>query len=433
MTNNHASQRVGDKNVDLAKESLSQLLKDTRVPDSVRSSLSKEYQKLSAMLEKLEQQQLHIAVFGRVSVGKSSLLNALIGKDVFAVSLLHGETKTADQAQWQEMNAGGIYLIDTPGINEANGEEREVMAMEVASRSDLVLFVVDGDLTQTEMHALHTVVTTARPVILVINKADQYTQSQLSTLKSSIQSKVREWVDESNIVICAASPSEQTVVQINESGEETEFTRTRDIDVNHLKHRLWSIIEQDGKTLSALNASLFATGLSEQLGQKILLARQNLGQETIRLYCIAKGVAVALNPLPIADIIAAAAIDVGMVVHLSKLYGLPMSKSEASELLKTIAAQMLALYSTFWAIHFASSALKISTVGLSTVLTGMAQGGVAWYSTLVVGEATGTYLAKGKSWGELGPKLTVMEILDRLDRDSVVQDAKQEIKKLLNT
>ncbi len=426
-----AANKHGDKHVELATESLNQLLNDTRVPSSVRSALSSEYAKLTQMLTKLEQQQLHIAVFGRVSVGKSSVLNALMGKPLFSTSVLHGETKTADQAQWREVDAGGVFLIDTPGINEANGEEREAIALEVTNRSDLILFVVDSDLTHVELQALRTVVQTARPVLLVINKIDQYTHAQRETLRLSIEDKVNGLIDSENILFCAAAPNKQTVIKINEAGEEVESQRSRPADIQKLKARLWEIIEHDGKTLSALNASLFASDISEQLGQKILLTRQQLGERTIGLYCLAKGVAVAINPLPLTDIIAAAAIDVGMIVHLSKLYDLPMSKTEASELIGTIAAQMLALYSSFWAIHFASSALKVGTAGLSTLITGAAQGGIAWYSTLVVGEAAKTYLAKGKSWGKAGPKLTVMEILDRLDRDSVIQNAKSEIKHAL--
>jgi len=88
---------------------------------------------------------------------------------------------------------------------------------------------------------------------------------------------------------------------------------------------------------------------------------------------------------------------------------------------------MLVLYATFWAIHFASSALKVSTAGFSTIVTGVAQGAVAWYSTLVVGRVAEDFLVKGKSWGEAGPKLTVQSILESLDRDSVMSEAKEEI------
>ncbi len=417
----------GSANIDLAKESLSKLLEDTRVPDSVREVLSVEYQQLQKMLNKLEQGHLHIAVFGRVSVGKSSVLNALLGKDVFSVSILHGETKTENIEEWQEVDVGGVYLIDTPGINEVNGDEREKLAHEVANRSDLLLFVVDSDLTEVELSALKTVSETQRPIILVVNKSDQYNEKEITELRSIIQDRVSGIISENNIVFSAALPSQQIVIKVDEEGNETESVRQRPTDVEQLRTRVWEVVEAEGKTLSALNASLFAGNISEQLGEKLLAARKDLGAETIHMYCVGKGVAVALNPIPVADLLAAAAIDVSLVIHLSKIYGLPMSKSEAGELIKTIATQMLVLYATFWAIHLASSALKIGTAGFSTVVTGLAQGAVAWYSTLVVGKVAEDYLAKGKSWGDTGPKLVVQNILDSLDRDSIMSDAKEEI------
>ena len=94
----------------------------------------------------------------------------------------------------------------------------------------------------------------------------------------------------------------------------------------------------------------------------------------IRTWCVAKGVAVALNPVPVADLVAAAVVDVSMVVHLSRSYGLPLTRSEAGSLVKTIGAQMLLLMGTVWAVNLVSSALKLGTGGLSAVVTGGAQG-----------------------------------------------------------
>jgi uncharacterized protein (DUF697 family) len=143
-------------------------------------------------------------------------------------------------------------------------------------------------------------------------------------------------------------------------------------------------------------------------------------------------VAVALNPVPVADLIAPAVVDVSMVIHLSRAYGLPLSRTEAGALVKTIGGQMLLLMGTVWAMHFAASALKLGTGGLSAIVTGGAQGAGAYYSTYVVGRAAERYLANGKSWGEAGPRLTVREILDSLDRDSIIEQAKADIRSRLN-
>src|SRR3546814_1718534 len=97
------------------------------------------------MRGKLERGELHVAVFGRVSAGKSALGNALLGREAFTVGVLHGTTTDADHAMLDEAQHDGLVLIDTPGINELDGEAREKLAFEVTEVSDLVIFVCDGD------------------------------------------------------------------------------------------------------------------------------------------------------------------------------------------------------------------------------------------------------------------------------------------------
>lgn len=423
-----ADKATGQANLDLALESLQDLLQDSRVPEQVRQSLAGDYAEIDDMLQRLQQGHIHIAAFGRVSVGKSALLNSLLGEQKFSTSPLHGETRAAQKGQWQEYKADNIYLIDTPGINEIEGEEREQLARQVAARAELVLFVVDGDLTQSEVSALKTISSTHRPVILVLNKIDRYRQQEIVQLLESLQQHTAGLVEPQNIVVACADPAEQLVIHQDEHGNDVESMRKQAANVDAVKARLWDILQAEGKTLAALNASLFAGELSDQVGQKIVQARRSAGQKIIHTYCTAKGVAVAFNPVPVTDLVAAVMVDVTMVVHLSRLFDLPLSKSEAGSLIKTIGAQMVVLMGTVWAVHFVSSVLKLGSSGLSALVTGGAQGAVAYYSTYIVGQAAEQYLAQGKSWGEGGPKYVVRKILDNLDRDSILEQAKQDIR-----
>ena len=418
---------AGSDHLNLASESLRDLIDDTRLPDGIRESLSHDYAAVEAMLDKLQHGHLHIAAFGRVSTGKSSLLNALIGEDKFATSPLHGETKLSSMEPWSEVQAGGVFLIDTPGLDEAGGEERESLAREVAQRSDLVILVLDSDITDSELQSLRILLGQGRPVVVALNKSDLYTAEELSSLRNSIQSRVEGLVQPGDIITVAAYPRPQTVVEIDNDGNEVVSERQREASVQELKLRLWDIFEAEGKTLAALNASLFAADLSDQVGRRILNARREIGDKLVRSYCVAKGVAVAFNPIPVADLFAAAFIDVGMVMHLSRVYDLPVSRNEAGSLVRVIAAEAAALMGTVWALHFVSSALKVGTAGLSTIVTASAQGAVAYYSTYVIGRIAAEYLAEGKSWGDGGPKQVVSKILDSLDRDTVLSEAKREI------
>jgi len=397
------------------------------LPDGVRESLAHDYEAVQAMLDKLEHGHLHLSAFGRVSTGKSSLLNALIGEERFSVSPLHGETRQSSMQPWNQVEAGGVFLIDTPGLDEAGGENREALAREVAGRSDLVMFVLDSDLTDTELDALKALLAQGRPVLVVLNKADLYTAEERDALLQSIRSKTAGIVDSTNVIATAAHPRPQTVVAVDSGGRETTSIRDQEADVAELRLKLWEILESEGKTLAALNASLFASDLSDQVGRRILAARRELGEKLVRTYCVGKGIAVAFNPVPVADLFAAAFIDVGMVVHLSRVYDLPLSNQEAGSIVKVIVAESAALMGTVWALHFVSSALKVGSLGLSTILTAGAQGAIAYYSTYLVGRAAAEYLAKGKSWGDGGPKTVVKQILESLDRDTVLLDAKREI------
>jgi GTP-binding protein Era len=418
----------GSAHLDLARESLRDLIDDARLPAGVRESLAHDYRDVEAMLEKLQHGHLHIAAFGRVSTGKSSLLNALIGEHKFATSPLHGETKHAAMQHWSETEAGGVFLIDTPGLDEAGGERREEMAREVAQRSDLVIFVIDGDITESELESLKVLLSQGRPVVVALNKSDLYTTGELERLLTAVREKVVGLVQPDDVLAVAAQPRPQQVAEIDEAGTETLVEREREPDIERLRLRLWDIFENEGKTLAALNASLFAAELSDQVGRRILNARREIGDKLCRTYCVAKGVAVAFNPVPVADLFAAAFIDVGMVVHLSRVYDLPLSKREAGSLVSVIVAEAAALMGTVWALHFVSSALKVGTAGLSTVVTAGAQGAIAYYSTYVVGQIAAEYLAQGKSWGDRGPKAVVQDILDSLDRDTVLTEAKREIR-----
>jgi len=418
---------AGDAHLALARDSLRRLLDDPKLPKGVRDALAPDFAEIERMLSKLEQGEIHIAVLGEVSVGKSSLLNALLGEARFTTSPLHGETRAPAEAQWREERSGGVVLVDTPGINEIGGEDREQMARNVAERADLVLFVVDGDLNAAEEAALQQALAPGRPVLLVVNKADRYTDDERATLLGRVAARVEGRIASQNIVAAAADPAPVTRVLLAADGTEREERRVPPPDVDMLRERLWAILETEGQTLAAVTAGVFAGRVSERVGARVVEVRRNAAERLVRQYCIAKGVAVAVNPVPVADLLAAAALDAGLVLHLSRLYGLPLTRSEAGSLVTVIATQMTLLMGTVWLTHFISATLKAGTGGLSTVLTAGAQGAVSYYGTYMIGRVAERYFAQGKSWGDGGPKAVVQEILESVDRDSVLNQARDDL------
>jgi small GTP-binding protein len=421
----------GDAHNLQAAASLRALLDDPNIPASVRTSLAADFGRLESMLGKLERGELHIAVFGRVSVGKSALANALLGENAFSVGVLHGTTRDAAQRPWQEVAGSGVHLIDTPGIDELDGEAREKLAFEVAGVADLVIFVVDGDMTQRERDALQLLARTERPLLLALNKSDRYGDDERERLLERLRERAQGCVRADDVVAISAQPAPLTRIRVADDGTEHAELAERLPDLDALRDRLTAVVAYEGKTLAALNASLFAGRVSDQIGARIAEARRDLAASVIRQYCLAKSLAVALNPIPVADLLAAGALDAALVMHLGRVYGLPLTKAEASSLIVVISAQLAALMGAIWGVHLVASALKGLSAGFSTVVTAGAQGALAWYATELVGRAAEKYLIAGKSWGEKGPKRVVAEIVDSLDRDSILREARVEILKRL--
>lgn len=411
---------------------LQSLLQDSSIPAAIRAELDEEFRLIEAIARKLEQQEVHIAAFGRVGVGKSSLLNALLGQNRFSTSALHGETKAEHRAHWQELETGQLILIDTPGIDELDGRLREKLARDVSDRADIVLMVCDADLTQLELEALRNLASRGRTLMLVLNKADRYTQMERKLLLQRLRERTKDLIPAANIIACSADPRPETVVQQADDGTETEHLRPKTPDVEALRIQLWQLLEKDGKALAALNASLFASELDQKIASRIVIVRKSVADNLIQKYCLLKGLAVAVNPVPVADLLAAAGTDIAMIIHLGEVYGFRLDKREASKLLWTISAQWVALMGAYWGMNLVSSALKTVSVGMSTVLTASAQGALAWYATYLTGKMAQDWFSRGKSWGVAGPREVANELLTSLDRNEIIAHSMHEIRRRLD-
>ncbi|MBF0123992.1 MAG: GTP-binding protein [Magnetococcales bacterium] len=417
----------GQSHLGLAQRSLSDILSDSTIPTHLRDDLLQEYRQIELLLDKIDQGHIHIVVFGRVGVGKSALLNALLAENRFSASPLHGETRQTGKALWRDAGLEGVFLIDTPGIDDWDGEALEQLAQEAAHLGDMVLFVVDGDLTDTEFQALHRLKGELhRPVLLAFNKMDRYTGAERQLVVQSLTERVAGLIDAESIVLCAASPGPRIYLESDDRGREREVRRRPPADVAELRSLLQRIVATEGKTLAALNATFHAGQLSDRLAATMASYHRVAAEKVIHAYCLGKGVAVAVNPVPVADLLVVVA-DAAMIITLGRVYGLKMNTNEAGDLVRTIMTQTLLILGTVWLTQLAASALKGVSFGVSTLLTAGTQGAVAYYGTYVVGRAAERYLAQGRSWGPGGPKQVVREILDTLDRDSMLAQARQEI------
>ncbi len=118
--------------------------------------------------------RLHIGLFGRRNVGKSSLLNAVTRQEVSIVSEIAGTTTDPVEKPMELLPLGPVVFIDTAGVDDigALGEERVRKTRSVFDRTDLAVLVTDGAWTEYEDEILSQLEQRRTPVLAVFNKSD---------------------------------------------------------------------------------------------------------------------------------------------------------------------------------------------------------------------------------------------------------------------
>jgi [FeFe] hydrogenase H-cluster maturation GTPase HydF len=119
--------------------------------------------------------RLHIGLFGRRNVGKSSLLNALTRQQVSIVSDVPGTTTDPVEKPMELLPLGPVLFIDTAGIDDvgALGEMRAGRTRLIFERTDLGILVAEGDCWgEFEEGVIAELSKRQAPVIVVFNKSD---------------------------------------------------------------------------------------------------------------------------------------------------------------------------------------------------------------------------------------------------------------------
>jgi GTPase len=248
--------------------------------------------------------------------------------------------------------------------------------------------------------------------------------------------RVREILSPNEIVMVAAAPMNVRASQ-REDGSMGVSYHPGTPQVAALKWRIVEILQREGKSLAALNAMLAAERIQKQLIDRKMDRRDQAANDIIWQSVMTKAIAIALNPITAADIIAGAAIDLAMIIRLSKFYGISMTRSGATKLLQSIALGMGGLTISEVVTNLGLSGIKgllailaPATGGISIApytAVALTQASIAGVSTYTIGQVAKTYLANGASWGDNSPRAVIDRILVTIDEHSIVDRIKQEL------
>ena len=321
---------------------------------------------LDRQLNCLTNRHLRIAVFGRVGVGKSSLLNALLKREVFATDVAHGSTRRTKSVSWHQpiYNLQKVELIDTPGIDEIAASGRARLASRIALNSDLVLLIIDNDLSLIELEALETLLKCGKPILLVLNRCDQWNPNEINQVLGSIRNRLPDKAKHLKIEVISAAPR---IAKIQPNGLiRSKKSRPR---IKSLEKALINLLEQQGELLLMLNALRQADNFSESIKSERLKRRKVEAQGIIGKFAAIKASGVAMNPMVMLDLATGLALDTALIVQLSKLYGLQLKGTSARKLLKQLSIHNSLLGGAQISIQFCLGIIRHILV-MATPLTG---------------------------------------------------------------
>ncbi|WP_088241328.1 YcjF family protein [Calothrix rhizosoleniae] len=389
----------------------------SQIQDEVtRQALLSKSREIEANLARGE---IQVVVFGTGSAGKTSLVNAVMGRMVGKVSAPMGTTMVGETYCLRLKGLERKILItDTPGILEAGvaGTQREELARELATAADLLLFVVDNDLRRSEYEPLQALAGIGKRSVVVLNKTDLYTDEDKEAILARLRQRVRGFISTNDVVAIAANPQPVEL----EDGEIFQ----PEADILPLMRRMAAILRAEGEDLVADNILLQSMRLGEEARKLIDVQRRRQADKIVdRFQWIGAGV-VSVTPLPVVDLLATAAVNAQMVVEIGRVYGCELNMERGRELALSLAKTIASLGIVKGALQLLSTALQLN---VGTFIIGRAiQGVTAAYLTRIAGKSFIEYFRHDQDWGDGGMTEVVQRQFQLNRRDEFIKAFIQE-------
>jgi uncharacterized protein len=267
--------------------------------------------------------------------------------------------------------------------DELTAEAVQGEGIEALKEIDVLLFVVQGDLTQGEWGALQQLQSLRKRVLLLLNKQDQYLPAQAELLLEQLKQRVQGVVAGEDVMAIATSPQPFKIRRHQEDGTYQETWETPQPQVESLLNRMQAIAAQEVKQLVLQRAYQQTLAAQASIQGDLNQIRRDRTLPLIERYqWIAAGAAFA-NPLPSLDMVATAAITGKMIQALAQAYQIQLSLDRATEIAGVLAKTLIQMGLVEASSQMISAVLKGNAA--TYVVGGTIQGVGAAYFTRMAG------------------------------------------------
>jgi len=376
--------------------------------------------------------RFHVVVFGTGSAGKTSLINALLGREAGRTDVLLGTTRQGEGHSYEVEDVDGtVVLTDTPGLSEIGdaGTRREAEARDLAARADLLLFVVDHDLIRSEFDPMLALARQGKRSIVVLNKRDRFLDADREAILAKLRERLSGVVDAKDVIAVAAAPKPTPVRVVNPDGSIVIEYEADPPDLGPLADRISAVLDREGESLRAGNLLLRAHLLSKSAQDRVSFERDAKARAVIDKFQWITAATVFTNPIPALDLMATGAVQFQMISEIAASYGVEMTTAHA----RMVGSQMIQMLLKLGLVEATTSLIaglfKSTLVGYAA--GGAVQGVSMAYLTHISGRAFMDYFRRGQDWGDGGMQAALVRQFDLTSRaEFLAEFAKQALSRV---
>jgi len=374
----------------------------------------------------LKNSDYSVILFGAGSCGKTSIARSLLKSMVGDTSPAFGTTTKFSSYKIKIPTLiRKIKIIDTPGLFEAtdNGQKREKRTIQEASKSDLIIFVIDQDLNKYELFLIKKFSEIGKSLIIALNKCDLRSASQNEALLENIDNLLSEFTNNYQIIKTVAAP--QSLANI------ADKENSKKLNVDNLFKAIINVLDKNGEDLLADNILFQCNKLGIVSKKLINEKRKKYAKRLINKYSWITCGVVLINPIPTIEFFAASTINIQMIIEISKIYGVNLSKNKATELTKSLISVLATLGIVKGGMNVITNILSNNFT--TTFISKSIQSITAAWIIRLVGLSFVKYFEQNQSWGDGGIQEVVENIYEINKREEIMKNFINEaIQKLKN-
>ncbi|MEX2494885.1 MAG: GTPase [Woeseia sp.] len=277
---------------------------------------------LQELASRQREHSVHLCFFGEISSGKSSLVKALVPEADVVVDVAGGSTLGITHFRWRNEAGAQVLLTDVPGTGGLQ-EGLDEVAEQETRRSQVVIFVCDGDLTRPEKKAIDRLLKLEKPLVLVMNKSDRYDPHEQSLLMERLLDHLSDLGGDltKDRVVAVSAGGQVEVVHKQADGAERVMRRERAADVGVLVVAINQLLQQKAADIDTRRDRAVFRLAAEKLDEAERRYREQRSEQIVR-NSTRKAIVGALAAIsPGTDIIIQGYVGSTMTRALCDLYG----------------------------------------------------------------------------------------------------------------